>query len=112
MSDTWIYSIWPAKETNTLYINAWMARQDGNFGSHHILQSGMKVALCGAKSRNWHYAAADDRPLEKIYRTLERRLKDTVRHRPNRALTPCRRCMVAAQKLRDPLDRMADIPLE
>lgn len=48
--------------------------------------------------------------LERIYRRQERKLEPP--HRPKKANSPCLRCMVAAQKLRDPLERLADIKLE
>lgn len=95
-----------------LYSVAWMPRQNGNYGSRHILEAGTKrLSLCGLQGMNWRHTISDDRNLESVYRSLEQLAKKEVRHQPNRPLTPCRRCMAAAQKLRDPLDRMSDIEM-
>lgn len=93
-----------------LYEMAWKVRQDGMVGSVHILPDRQKKALCGTTSRSWRNHGLNELALERVYRMLERRIEP--KHRPRKANSPCRRCMIAAQKLRDPLERLADIKVE
>lgn len=89
-----------------MYMVAWVPRKDGWIGARHILPEGSKTAICGTKARGWHYGVCG-LPLERIYQSNERRL-GTI-HKLSGANAPCRRCMTAVQKLRDPLDRLSDI---
>jgi hypothetical protein len=96
------------------YFTCYAIRKTGVVGGRHIREEGLKVAICGLKDVRWDTTELRSRPLETVYQLLVKAasvFNIKIKHRPPRPRTPCKRCLVAAQKLRPALDRMAEIDL-
>lgn len=72
------------------------------WGKRHIVPPGSKVALCSAKMRR-PVPGMFAKPIELVLHLLNREDSRT-RHK-----TSCQNCLRQAEKLRNPLDRLASI---
>ena len=74
---------------------------NGGGGKFHILAVGTRSSICGVEFRNTSYARYPF-AIEEAIQALGRKNGRRTRER-------CKNCMRAAQKLRSPLDRMAEV---
>ena len=89
----------------TKYVIGRHIRADSKPGKYHLLEASSKVSLCSVKFR-WPSSASFAKPIEVALNNLIERVK---RYR-NSHRQACKTCVKRAQKLRNPLDRLAEIP--
>lgn len=73
------------------------------FGKLHLVKVGEKVSLCGVTLRH--------RALRHFARSLEECVSVFLGRSHRYERQNCKRCLQRVQKLRNPLDRLADIQL-
>jgi len=87
------------------YISRRAIKANGRgWGKYHIIQAGEKVALCSYKLQH-HVSDGVGRGIEAELRFLEFRIK----RRRSKGHQACKLCLQRAEKLRNPLDRLASI---
>lgn len=100
------------KATEPLYATVIAYLTGGGVGGRHIRKAGESGAICGTRAKRWQAIGARDLPIEPTYQSHRRVFESYTKHTPTRPRTPCKRCLAAAEKLRDPLDRLADIKMD
>jgi hypothetical protein len=80
---------------------------DRGWGKFHLVRAETKTTLCSVKLRRFPDGRFK-RPIESSLRELS----DRARRRGGRKAEACKNCIKRAQKLRAPLDRLAEISLD
>lgn len=86
-----------------------ISKDHGNYGARHIRRIEGTAALCGfePKKNFWRDIGLREVSLEQAFQSHLRAAEQFRRRSTPRA--PCKKCLAAAQKLRNPLDRLASL---
>jgi hypothetical protein len=86
-----------------------ISKGHGNYGARHIRRIQGTAALCGfePKKNYWRDIGLREVSLEQAFQSHLRAAEQFRRPCARRA--PCKKCLAAAQKLRNPLDRLASL---